>query len=123
LNIGRKTEAFTEGQGSWRKILLNNDRRELKRMVEYCRNDVAGLLEPVWERLSLTCPAATHAGVVSYREKWSCPRCASEKVRQHQRRVTARGTLQFQMHCVACGSFYLISESVKKKYLEEKKAP
>lgn len=120
FGIGQKTEAFTEGAGSWRKVFLDNDRRELKRMVEYCANDVSGLLEPVWERFSIVCPAATHAGVIEHGEKWSCPRCASHHVYQNQRKVTAMGSERFTMHCKDCHGYYNISATARNRWLEER---
>lgn len=117
LGVGGKIEKFKHGDGSWRKVLLDNDRRELADMARYCARDVE-LLEKVWERLSMVCPVATHAGVISGGENWSCPRCASHKVYQSKKRVTAKGTPQFQMKCGDCGGYFSISAVANKARLE-----
>ncbi len=119
LKIGQKTEHT--GFDMWKDVYFG-DRKALKLMAEYCKNDVAGLLQPVWEKMSTTCPADTHAGAVAHREKWSCPRCASEDVKQHQRKFTGKGTPQFQMQCKACGGYFTISERVQRAYKEETKS-
>jgi hypothetical protein len=119
LGVGGKIEKFKNGDGSWRRVLLDNNRRELAEMATYCARDVE-LLEKVWERLSMICPVATHAGVIGGGEKWSCPRCASDKVFQSKRRVTAKGTEQYQMRCKSCFGFYTISGPAHKKWREDK---
>lgn len=122
LKIGQKTEHAGDGFDLWKDVLLDNDRKALARMADYCCNDVVGLLQPIWERMSLTCPVATHAGVAAYKERWTCPHCASDNVKETHRRVTAKGTPQYAMQCGDCHGFYSISSSVKKQYVEDNKA-
>jgi hypothetical protein len=114
LGIGAKIK--TEF-GLWKEVLLNNDRAALRRMKEYCGHDVE-LLEQVWERLSQVAPIKSHAGVIAGGEKWGCPRCASHKVYQNQRRVTAKGTEQFSMKCKDCHGFYTIGAPAHSKWKE-----
>lgn len=121
LGVGGKIEKFKNGDGSWRRVLMDNDRRELGEMSKYCARDVE-LLEKVWERLSMVCPVATHAGVIGGGEKWSCPRCASDKVFQSKRRVTAKGSEQFQMRCKSCAGYFTIAGTAHKKWQEKKAA-
>jgi predicted PolB exonuclease-like 3'-5' exonuclease len=117
LGIGAKIK--TEF-GLWKEVLLNNDRSALGKMMLYCAHDVE-LLEQVWERLSQASPIKTHAGVLDGGEKWSCPRCTSENVFQNQRRVTAKGTVQFSMKCKDCNGFYSIGTPAHNKWKEEPK--
>lgn len=121
FGVGGKLDKFTHDHGSWRRVLLDNDRKELAAMVKYCARDI-DLLEQVWERLSTICAPAVHSGVVDGREAWSCPRCSSEKIIQSKRRVTAKGTIQFQMQCKACSGFYSISARLRQKWLKERNA-
>lgn len=119
LGVGGKLEKFKGNDGSWRRVLMDNDRKELADMAAYCARDIE-LLEQVWAKLSVACPAATHAGVVGGGETWSCPRCASHEVFQSKRRVTAKGTPQFQMRCKGCHGFYTISARAQSKWLEQR---
>lgn len=118
LGCGGKDAAGSE-PGAWRRVLMDNNRKSLREMALYCGRDVE-LLEAVWEKFSLVCPPATHAGVSGHGAKWSCPRCASHDVYQNQRRVTAKGTEQFSMRCKACYGHYAISATAQRLWLEER---
>lgn len=48
LNVGEKQE--TGGVDLWKKIILQNDKEALKKMVSYCENDV-NILQKVYHRL------------------------------------------------------------------------
>jgi uncharacterized Zn finger protein len=76
------------------------------------------LLEKVWERLGVICPVKTHAGVLNGHEAWTCAKCGSDRVVKHQRRVSAKGTEQYMMHCKECKRFNLISKTAAKQYEE-----
>lgn len=104
----------------WKDITLRNDRKQLRRMVDYCIQDVV-LLEKVYKRLQAWTPAKTHSGVLSGLDKWSCPRCASENVKKSKTRVTAAGTIQHQMVCRDCGGYFSISNTAHSQYLERRK--
>jgi hypothetical protein len=121
LGVGGKTEKFKNGDGSWRRVLLDNNRDELGEMVEYCARDIE-LLEQVWKRLSLVCPAATHAGVANGGEKWSCPRCGGHNVYLSKRNTTAKGTRQFQMRCKSegCRGYFTICKRAWEKWKDER---
>jgi len=104
----------------WKEVLLNKSQKSLDTMKRYCAWDVV-LLEKVWEKLQILCPVKTHAGVLNGHEKWSCPRCASDKVLKWQRHVTAAGTEQYKMKCRECGGYYRISNTALKQYNERNK--
>lgn len=108
------------GLDLWKKVVLKNDRKALKYMVEYCQHDVK-ILEKVYTRLSEHVNVKTHAGVAAGRDKWSCVKCASEKVRKSKTKISAKGELHHQMQCAECGSYYVISPRVFSDYLEAKK--
>jgi hypothetical protein len=42
-------------------------------------------------------------------------------VKTSKKRVTAGGTVQWQMQCLDCGGFYSISAKAHREYLEAKK--
>ena len=104
----------------WKKITLFNDAKALKKMVKYCKNDVA-ILESVWSKLRDYEAPATHAAVAmsgDSGDRWMCAHCGSSNVRKSKTRVTARGTVQHQMKCGDCGRYYSIANGMFKRYLE-----
>jgi ketosteroid isomerase-like protein len=95
----------------------------VERMVKYCKRDVR-LLEQVYHKLMDFHNAKTHAGVLKYGDKkmkWTCPHCASKKTKQNRKRVTAKGTPQYQFQCQSCGRYYTISETDRRNYLAAKR--
>lgn len=104
--------------GLWKSIVLQGDGAALKRMVTYCKKDVA-LLEQVWKRMAAHVPHKTHAGVMAGRDRWTCPHDGSQNVRVARgARVTAAGTKQYQMQCNDCGRSYSINEAAHKSFQE-----
>jgi hypothetical protein len=104
----------------WKKIALHNDQPSIDYMCKYCAIDV-DRLEKVYRDMAAFIPAKTHVGVVLGGEKWWCPKDGSKNVKVSKTRVTASGTVQYQMQCLDCGSFYTISTTEHGKYLEWKK--
>lgn len=102
----------------WKGVMAG-DPKALKRMIEYCKQDVV-LLEKVYEKLSICMPASTHTGVLSGGGKWTCPHCGGYNVVKHGRRVTAKGAVQHQMTCQSsgCFKFFTISDSVYTQYVK-----
>lgn len=117
LGLGAK---ITTGFGLWKQVVLDKCPEAMRKMVKYCCHDVE-LLEQVWEKLSQVVPHKTHAGVLAGSDKWSCPFDGSVNVEVSKTRVTAAGTIQYQMRCGDCGRYYTISERAHKDYLEWKK--
>jgi predicted PolB exonuclease-like 3'-5' exonuclease len=103
----------------WEKVTLANDQASLKKMIAYCKLDVA-LLERVYEKISAYAPAKTHAGVSLGKSKWSCAHCGASHVKKSKRTITAKGTVQFQMQCQDCGRYYSISSLSHQQYTESK---
>lgn len=104
----------------WKEIVLNSCPAAMKRMCDYCKKDVA-LLEQVWKRLSAVVPQKTHVGVLTGSDKWTCPRDGSQNVCVTKTRVTAAGTVSYQMQCNDCGSYYTISARAHADYQAFKK--
>jgi DNA polymerase elongation subunit (family B) len=104
----------------WKEICLNNCPKALAEMVRYNKQDVV-LLEKVYHELAFYNAPKTHVAVLNGGEKWQCPHCASKDVHQNKRRVTAAGTVQYQMRCKSCGKTHSINESGHKDYISYKK--
>ena len=92
----------------------------MKAMTDYCKYDVV-LLEKVWGRLAALVPAKTHQGVLLGRDKWTCPYSGSKEVKVSKTKVTANGTMQYQMQCTVSGRYYTINAHAHGQYLEAKK--
>lgn len=103
----------------WKKIVLQKDGKALDYMCRYCGIDVKRL-ESVYHDLKPFIPQKTHSGVLAGKNKWSCPRCESEKVKVSKTKVTAAGTVQKQMQCLKCGGFYSINYCTFESYKEAK---
>lgn len=116
LGIGGKLK--TEF-GLWKDIVLNKDAGALKRMTEYCGHDVI-LLEKVWKRLYDLVPPKTHVGVMIGNDKWTDPRTGSENVSVSKTKVSAAGTVTYQMRNRETGSYYSISATAYEAYCEAK---
>jgi hypothetical protein len=115
LGIGQKIATNLD---LWKKVVLENDRDALLYMGRYCAGDVADLLEPVWNKLRVVAKPKTHAGVSVGLEKWTCAHCGDDHVLTSKKRVTAQGTVQWQMKCRKCGAYYTISDKTHEQYLK-----
>lgn len=106
--------------GLWKKIVLQKDANALRYMVKYCRRDVEQL-EKVWHKLQAHMPQASHAGVVAGLGKWTCPRCASVKVKTKLTRVSASGAIAHQMQCRECGAHFSLGAAAYSQYAAAKR--
>lgn len=112
LGIGAKIHI---GYDLWKKIVLNNDKKALKEMVEYCKNDVV-ILENVYNEMSSYIPAKTHHGIIAGGEKTSCPECSSNNMQFSKKRISATGIPRIQLQCQECGKYATINESLYENY-------
>lgn len=104
--IGGKLEH--EGMELWTKIVEENDEGALNRMIKYCERDVA-LLEDFYFVIS---PFITHNNnfaVLTGKEKWDCPECASQNVKMYRTYSTPMGVIRREMLCNDCKKQYKIS--------------
>lgn len=95
--------------------VMNGCKKALDYMCRYCGRDITQL-QKVYKRLKPFVKPKTHAGVFAGGDKWQCAHCGSKRVKMSKRRVTASGTVQYQMQCQDCGGYYTISESAYKAY-------
>lgn len=116
LGFGGKEKMEFE---DWKNITLLTGAvylASLDKMCFYCGKDVERL-EEVFSKLKAYVKPKTHAGVFAGRDKWTCPSCGSENVAVSKRRVTSAGTVQWQMKCNDCGSYFTISQQAYENYL------
>lgn len=122
LGIGTKIrteyDLWVDATGGSDKV----SKAAVEKMRVYNQHDTE-LLEPVFEKLSLYCPPHTHVGVLEGGERWSCPRCASERVWHIRAMVGRTGIVKHAMKCNAedCGRYFVIPMVAYKKFLERKK--
>lgn len=116
LGIGQKIHT---GFDLWKDIVLKNSPKALAKMCQYCAHDVI-LLEKVWDKLKLFVKQKTHEGVMTGKEKWSCPSCGGNNVKKSKTKVSAVGTISHQMQCLNDGHYFTISESEYQDYKESK---
>lgn len=112
LGLGEKMHT---SYGLWKEIVLNKCAKSLEKMVLYCGKDVI-LLEQVYNKLRGFVKQKTHEGVLAGRDKWSCPRCASEKVVKQRTRISASGTQSHVMRCSDCGGYHTVNDTALESY-------
>lgn len=98
--------------------------RSVRKMVRYCKRDVA-ILEHVWKHVSAYDTPMTHAAVVEtgdVKQRWRCAHCASKNVVVNKKRVTAKGMLSWTMKCNDCGRYYSIANNVHEWYQQWRRA-
>lgn len=113
LKIGGKTET---GFDLWKNIILNNDMDALKKMVEYCKNDVV-ILEKIYNRLSNHIIHKTHFGALLLNNKYTCPECGSSALNFSKKRFTATGMERIQLRCNGCHKYHTVSNTAYKSIL------
>lgn len=113
LECGRKVETR---KGLWQDVCLNNDRKALTEMVEYCDGDVL-LLEEIFYAFTPYIDHNTNFAVKLGKDKWACPDCASESVSLSHTDTTPMGYIKRHMKCHDCRKFFHISNRTYLRYL------
>jgi hypothetical protein len=115
LGVGNKIK--TDGE-LWDKVILNKCPLALKKMVRYCKQDVA-LLENIHQLMNPYLLAKTHYGVLNDRKsRESCPECGSSKTRKMRKMVSATGSMKQQYVCGDCGKYH--TETIKNDKVRNK---
>jgi hypothetical protein len=117
FDIGGKTD--TGGFDLWKSVCLDNDQSALKKMVEYCENDVM-ILEGVFNKLRKITKAKTHYGALWDGNKFTCPECGTAHVRMRKRYTTTTGVMRFNMRCKMCETTYTLSGKQYQELLNYK---
>ena len=102
LGLGQKIHTNFD---LWKDIMLNNDKKALEDMIDYCIQDVI-LLEKVHKALNNHIPSKTHYGVAFGGDRGSCPECGSDELIKYNRRIMASGLVKIQYKCKTCGKFH-----------------
>ena len=113
LGVGAKLQH--EGFDMWVKV-MQGDKDALKRMVDYCDQDVV-VLENVYQALRSYVQPRTHAGVHMKNPKHSCPNCGGVDVEFLEIDVTPAGTIKNVMGCNTCNHEYPINQSSFKNFI------
>lgn len=112
LKVGEKQE--TGGFDLWKNICLNNDPEALKKMVEYCIQDVV-LLEKVFKELTNYIKHNTHVGAIIDDNAASCPNCGGVHHRYIKKLVSPVGAISHQLQCTDCNGYYKLNKTNYKK--------
>jgi len=105
LGVGAKKS--TGGFDLWRAITLDNNKRALKDMIEYCKNDVV-LLQSIFEKMNPYIPAKSRLSS----DLGECPECGSDKLMKNGTRITASGIRKHKIQCGSCGKWH--QQTIKK---------
>ena len=108
LGVGQKID--TGGFDLWKSIVLDNDKKSLKKMVDYCKQDV-NLLEKVYQKLNPYIPHKTNAAVMFDRDSTDCPECLSDRTTVNKYRISAAGMRQVTLQCQSCGKYFSMPQS------------
>lgn len=98
------------GQGLelWDDIILRNNRRSLKKMVEYCKNDVY-ILEEVFQKLNPYLKNKITKTIRLEGDGIKCVECSSTNIKKVKLRISAAGRYTQQYQCKDCGKYHSIS--------------
>ena len=116
LEVGRKLDH--EGIDLWHKV-QGGDKKALAKMVDYCECDVV-LLEDVFQVINPYIDHNTNFAVQLGKDKWSCPNCASDKVKLSHTDTTPVGWIRRFMKCLKCQKQYKISNKTYMRFLTKK---
>jgi len=114
LGLGQKLE--TGGLRLWKDV-LNGDEAALKKMVKYCKKDVALLENVLYTILPYVNSTPVHFGLVERDTRDACPACGSEAYKKHGTRATKVGRRQRYM-CVICFHTWQDNRLIKEERKE-----
>jgi len=98
----------------WTDVVIKKDKKALKKMCEYCTQDVI-VLESIFEKMCPYIDHNTNHAVQRRLDKWHCPECTGDNVKLSHTDVTPMGTIKRHMKCLDCRKFFLVSN---RTYLE-----
>lgn len=110
LKIGGKSH--TEFN-MWTDILLNKDKEQLSRMVEYCKNDVV-ILEKVYKAMSNHIEPKTHFGMIFGSSRTDCPECGSDDFKKFGMIYHSGGSKRQRYKCNTCNKHFCANETKNK---------
>lgn len=110
LGLGRKME--TGGFSLWKDVMAGSE-SALKKMIDYCKQDVL-LLEKVYNKLEGYTKPKTNLALLNGGDKCDCPKCASKKVHIRGNSISATGIRKKRLQCQDCGTYFQVLESALK---------
>jgi len=116
LHVGRKLPH--EGFQLWIDIVEGKKKSSLKKMIDYCIQDVI-LLEDAFTAMNPYIDHNTNFAVQKGEPKWKCPNCASGKVSLCHTDTTPMGYIKRHMKCKSCKKQYHIANNVFLDYLKK----
>ncbi len=106
----------TGGFDLWKRIKLQNCQKSLKKMIDYCKQDVI-LLQKVFDKINPYAENKQHYALLyGGDDRYTCPECGSHKSSCNKTTTTVRGVVQRQMKCKACYKYFTISN---KSYMDK----
>jgi hypothetical protein len=107
------------GLQTWIDIVEKKDRKALKRMIDYCNQDVV-VLEKVFNKLKPYVKHNSNYATLEGKEKHNCPECGNSDIRLTKTYTTAAGTIKRQLRCKdpKCGICYTVTDATYTLYLE-----
>lgn len=116
LGLGNKLKT---NYSLWKEILLNNSKKAMDEMVEYCKRDVQ-LLEEVHHKLINYSKHKTHFAVLNGGSKIDCPECGSTNTHSRGYWISAAGVKKNKCQCVDCGKWYSVATTTYTKELNDR---
>ena len=108
FGIGRKTKMVFD---DWKQC-VRGDKKALQKMLDYCKRDVAPLLEDVYLYMLPWMENHPNMNVFSQNDKPCCRNCASSDISWNEEYVTPQG-LWMGWRCNSCGA---IGRGTSKEY-------
>jgi hypothetical protein len=107
------------GLSTWIDIIENKDPKALKRMIDYCNQDVV-VLEKVFNKIKPYIKPKSNYAVLNNGERYECPECGTSDIRLTKTYVTTAGTVKRQLRCKdsKCGVCFTVNNSVYTAFLE-----
>jgi len=99
LGIGGKTKMNID---DWHAC-AEGSKQGLAKMLEYCKRDVAPLLEDLYLKMLPWIPNHPNLGLYTEHDKDVCPRCESVDISWSEKYITPQGAWE-GFRCNACGS-------------------
>lgn len=112
--LGGKGKMETGGFKLWQEIIVDNNSKSMKKMVDYCKQDVE-VLEEVFQTLNQYIKPKVHHGVAIGKDKTDCPNCGSGNIKANGLRYLASGGTRQCCLCNDCKKHFTLSKVVPKK--------
>lgn len=100
----------------WTDVVLKKDKKALKKMCNYCAQDVI-VLESIFEKMCPYIDHNTNHAVQRRLDKWHCPECTSDNVKLSHTDTTPMGYIKRHMKCLDCRKFFQVANMTYLKWL------